>query len=79
MWYRPLPSILPVFYTKRPEHNGEACIASLDPKDRGTERQFRFTRALLCTLLRWLIEDEELPAESVIKDSFITAADGKPL
>ena len=33
------------------EHNGEACIASLDPKDRGTERQFRFTRALLCTLL----------------------------
>lgn len=33
------------------EHNGEACIESLDPKDRGTERQFRFTRALLCTLL----------------------------
>ena len=28
-----------------------ACIASLDSKDRGTERQFRFTRALLCTLL----------------------------
>ena len=40
-----------MFHTKRPEHNGEACIASLDPKDRGTERQFRFTRALLCTLL----------------------------
>ena len=33
------------------EHNGEHCIASLDPKDRGTECQFRFTRALLCTLL----------------------------
>ena len=32
-------------------HNGEACIESLDPKDRGTERRFRFTRALLCTLL----------------------------
>ena len=32
-------------------HNGEHCIASLDPKDRGTERQFRFTRALLCALL----------------------------
>ena len=28
------------------EHNGEACIESLDPKDKGTERQFRFTRAL---------------------------------
>ena len=40
-----------MFHTKRPEHNGKACIASLDPKDRGTERQFRFTRALLCTLL----------------------------
>ena len=40
-----------MFHTKRPEHNGEACIESLDPKDRGTERQFWFTRALLCTLL----------------------------
>ena len=33
------------------EHNGEACIESLRPEDRGTERQFWFTRALLCTLL----------------------------
>ena len=32
-------------------HNGEACIESLKPEDRGTERQFWFTRALLCTLL----------------------------
>ena len=39
------------------EHNGEHCIASLDPKDRGTERQFRFTRALLCTLLGVKSED----------------------
>lgn len=38
-------------------HNGEHCIASLDPKDRGTERQFRFTRALLCTLLGVKKED----------------------
>ena len=38
-------------------HNGEECIASLDPKDRGTERQFRFTRALLCTLLGVKSED----------------------
>ena len=123
-------------------HNGEACIESLDPKDRGTERQFRFTRALLCTLLgvksedtitnhvdkllkrgavtvtknlvtvkiansvgavnettlydlkvlNYLVmrldtdqawekkakfEDEELPADSVIKEFLITAADGK--
>ena len=39
------------------KHNGEACIESLDPKDRGTERQFRFTRALLCTLLGVKKED----------------------
>lgn len=38
-------------------HNGEACIESFDPKDRGTERQFRFTRALLCTLLGVKSED----------------------
>ena len=38
-------------------HNGEHCIASLDPKDRGTERRFRFTRALLCTLLGVKSED----------------------
>lgn len=38
-------------------HNGEACIESLDPKDRGTERQLRFTRALLCTLLGVKSED----------------------
>ena len=38
-------------------HNGESCIESLDPKDRGTERQFRFTRALLCTLLGVKSED----------------------
>ena len=39
------------------EHNGEACIESLKPEDRGTERQFRFTRALLCTLLGVKSED----------------------
>ena len=33
------------------EHNGIECVESLNPKDRGTERQFRFTRVLLCTLL----------------------------
>ena len=28
-------------------HNGVQCIASLDPKDRGTEHQFWFTRQML--------------------------------
>ena len=31
-------------------HNGEACIESLDTKDRGTERQFWFTVAMLCVI-----------------------------
>lgn len=31
-------------------HNGEACIESLDPKDRGTERQFWFTVAMMCVI-----------------------------
>ena len=45
------------FFDFNAVHNGEHCIASLDPKDRGTERQFRFTRALLCTLLGVKSED----------------------
>lgn len=45
-----LVSVTPLFNFNA-VHNGEACIESLDPKDRGTERRFRFTRALLCTLL----------------------------
>ena len=32
------------------EHNGEACIESLRPEDRGTERQFWFTVALLVSI-----------------------------
>ena len=51
-----LASVTPLF-DFHAVHNGEACIESLDPKDRGTERQFRFTRALLCTLLGVKSED----------------------
>ena len=32
------------------EHNGEACIESLKPEDRGTERQFWFTVAMMCVI-----------------------------
>ena len=32
------------------KHNGEACIESLRPEDRGTERQFWFTIAMLCVI-----------------------------
>lgn len=59
----PLEEQLPATVPSKPAfnfnavHNGEACIESLDPKDKGTERQFRFTRALLCTLLGVKSED----------------------
>ena len=32
------------------KHNGEACIESLRPEDRGTERQFWFTVAMMCVI-----------------------------
>lgn len=32
------------------QHNGVDCIASLNQKDRGTERQFRFTAAMLAAI-----------------------------
>lgn len=32
------------------EHNGVACIESLDPADRGTKSQFWFTIAMFCTI-----------------------------
>ncbi len=32
------------------EHNGVQCIESLDLKDKGTERQYWFTVAMLCTI-----------------------------
>lgn len=55
-------------------HNGEACIESLDPKDRGTERQFWFTIAMMCVIfdvaertlrdnIESLIEDGEVDCE----------------
>lgn len=54
-------------------HNGEACIESLDPKDRGTERQFRFTRALLCTLLGVKsVNTIDNHVESLIKRGVVT-------
>ena len=43
---RNLVSVTPLFDFNA-EHNGEACIESLRPEDRGTEHQYWFTRALL--------------------------------
>lgn len=57
------------------EHNGEACIESLKPEDRGTERQFRFTRALLCTLLGVKSEDTITNhVDKLLKREVITVA-----
>ena len=55
-------------------HNGEACIESLKPEDRGTERQFWFTVAMMCVIfdvaertlrdnIESLIEDGEVDCE----------------
>lgn len=32
------------------KHNGVSCIASLNPDDKGTEKQFRFTASMLATI-----------------------------
>ena len=71
------------------EHNGEACIASLDPKDRGTERQFWFTVAMLCVIygvaertlrdnLESLICDGELVSADFRRDALILDISGVP-
>lgn len=55
-------------------HNGESCIESLRPEDRGTERQFWFTVAMMCVIfgvaertlrdnIESLIEDGEVDCE----------------
>ena len=57
------------------EHNGEACIESLNPEDRGTERQFWFTVAMLCVI--YGVADRTLRdnIESLIVDGELVSAD----
>ena len=50
------------------EHNGEACIESLDTKDRGTERQFWFTVAMLCVIYGVAERTLRDNVESLIRD-----------
>ena len=45
-----IPTVQTSLFDFNAVHNGVQCIESLDPKDKGTERQYRFTRALLCVL-----------------------------
>ena len=70
-------------------HNGEHCIASLDPKDRGTERQFWFTVAMLCVIygvaertlrdnLESIINDGELVSADFRRDALILDISGVP-
>lgn len=70
------------------EHNGEACIESLRPEDRGTERQFWFTVAMLCVIygvarktlednIQSLLEDGELSMADFRRTEKVPASDGK--
>ena len=57
------------------EHNGEACIESLDPKDKGTERQFWFTVAMLCVIYGVAERTLRDNLESIINDGELVSAD----
>ena len=57
------------------EHNGEACIESLRPEDRGTERQFWFTVAMLCVIYGVAERTLRDNLESIINDGELVSAD----
>ena len=70
-------------------HNGEACIESLRPEDRGTERQFWFTVAMMCVIygvaertlrdnIESLIEDGELVSAEIRRDASVLDINGVP-
>lgn len=70
------------------EHNGEACIESLRPEDRGTENQFRFTVAMLCVIydvarktlednIQSLSDDGEFSTADFRRTEKVPASDGK--
>ena len=69
-------------------HNGEACIESLRPEDRGTENQFRFTVAMLCVIygvarktlednIQSLSDDGEFSTADFRRTEKVPASDGK--
>lgn len=57
------------------EHNGEACIESLRPEDRGTERQFWFTVAMLCVIYGVARKTLEDNIQSLSDDGEFSTAD----
>ena len=69
-------------------HNGESCIESLRPEDRGTENQFRFTVAMLCVIygvarktlednIQSLSDDGEFSTADFRRTEKVPASDGK--
>ena len=71
------------------EHNGIQCIESRDPKDRGTDRQFWFTVAMMCAIfgvaertlrfnIQCLIDDGELVSAISCRDAKILDLSGVP-
>ena len=70
------------------EHNGEACIESLRPEDKGTERQFWFTAKMLCEIfdvarktlednIQSLSDDGEFSMAEFRHTEKVPASDGK--
>lgn len=56
-------------------HNGVQCIASMNPDDVGTERQFWFTIAMLCTIYDVARKTLEDNIKSLVDDGEFVSAD----
>lgn len=70
------------------EHNGVQCIESLNPEDKGTERQFWFTAKMLCEIfevskqtlndnIESLVNDGEISCPKFRTTEKVPASDGK--
>ena len=70
------------------EHNGESCIESLKPEDKGTERQYWFTSKMLCGIfdvprqtlednIKSLVDEGEISTTKFRCTQKVQAADGK--
>lgn len=73
----------------RSQHNGVDCIESLDPKDKGTERQYWFSVAMLTDVfdvprqtmydnIQSLIDDDELVCTDFRTDAQMLDSSGVP-
>ena len=56
-------------------HNGEACIESLKPEDKGTERQYWFTSKMLCSIFDVIRQTLEGNVQSLVDEGEIACAE----